>query len=1289
MHLQRRMAAQAELLRWDAPFLPVPEERSGTSAAAAGEHLTRLAKAPLGVRAAAALQLLSAAEFLLAQGWYPERRLLRGARLVRDGAGAAVRLPELPRWRLDDPGFRTPAGQRLLGHDALAARLVLPLLAALLPERRAALAGAVAAALPGETSGRLAQVLGGCGRAHACLQHRQGAGRALWARRLQVPQEGTVWVEEEELLPRLAAAVALARQAGTRQGSIVAGPLDEAEVAQEQARAAATGEALLVLTTLPVAGSVPLAIDGDEGAVWVFPLGGGGGAAHARAARERSAGRARLAAQVLAAGAAAGFAAPPGGGGEAAGRELLASAAARAALLWLSASPVGLDPAEGAALGVGAETWAELERLGLAQRHGGRWRAVQPSERPPDAERTRVLATALPAESLAGMVARALAAGQWQPLIAWCSGHLDEEQDALEVLGLASAVPRPSPLSLLGAEAAVALGRLREAAELLGEVAAAERNATWHLLEAWRCLLVGLLKEAADALTAADGEMTDPRLAARRALLAAELAHQRGDATEERRQLDQAARHGGRLADEAALYRAALEGAAALGRLRRQAWCRWTRWLRARYLHLRGLDAFRRDAVGAAGTALRAALRVSSGLNPLALGELCADLATVHVVRARLGEAERYYGLAEAYLERAGTQRALYVVRANRAGVANDLMRWRQARELLAGVPPPAGVGGELHAAANAAEEARGELVRGRLDQVRATLPRLQGISQRNPAWRLLALAVGSLHLHLALAEGDLGAVAAALAAAEESDRALASAVLAAAGGHDPNPELPPRWGVVPCAAMYAAWRRGEREVARERAERQLARLPREGAVGLARLVRLLQRHGERPDPSWDPLLRRAEKILREAELDGWLATMHAVGRGDPLTVVRALVRALTAGTACVQPEFLDPLARALGVRRVEVWRGGDLLGAWGEGEVEDGALATAGVTVRWGGADDALVRAALEGVALLAGPRLEANSNPRNDLDGLVGSSAALQRVRELIARWGPLPLPVLITGEGGTGKELVAREVHRFSGRRGPLVPVNCAAFPAPILERELFGTVRGAYSGADQDREGLVEAAEGGTLFLDEIGELPLELQAKLLRLVQEREVRRLGSTRVRVVDVRFVAATNRDLPAAVARGEFRADLYYRLAAAVIHLPPLRDRREDIADLALLFCERAAREFQRPGVRLAPAALEALRQAPWPGNARELEWAIRRAVVAAGAGEVLGPERFDLAPRREDTTGLGSFELARQRFLQEYFTALLAATGGNRSEAARRAGLTRQGLLYHLRSLGLQKE
>ena len=305
----------------------------------------------------------------------------------------------------------------------------------------------------------------------------------------------------------------------------------------------------------------------------------------------------------------------------------------------------------------------------------------------------------------------------------------------------------------------------------------------------------------------------------------------------------------------------------------------------------------------------------------------------------------------------------------------------------------------------------------------------------------------------------------------------------------------------------------------------------------------------------------------------------------------------------------------------------------------------------------------------------------------GLLGVSRRW-RVREEISRWAPLPVVVLVLGEPGTGKELCARELHRQSQRPGAFVPINCAGIPASLLEVELFGSVRGAYTGADRDRPGLVEEAEGGTLFLDEVGELPLELQGKLLRLLQEREARRLGATRTRTVDVRFVAATNRDLAGAVAAGTFRPDLFYRLSVGVIRMPPLRERPDDIEELARSFVQRCAATFGRLGVRLAPDSVGVLRAGAWPGNVRELESAIARAVAAARPGEVLGPDRFpELVPQSATSPARCSPTTRRSACSGASTSFCCRDLRRNRSQAARRAGISRQALLYHLRELAIR--
>ncbi len=243
----------------------------------------------------------------------------------------------------------------------------------------------------------------------------------------------------------------------------------------------------------------------------------------------------------------------------------------------------------------------------------------------------------------------------------------------------------------------------------------------------------------------------------------------------------------------------------------------------------------------------------------------------------------------------------------------------------------------------------------------------------------------------------------------------------------------------------------------------------------------------------------------------------------------------------------------------------------------------------------------------------LQEEIRTEHNFEEIVGKSPALLRVLRQVEQVAPTDATVLIAGETGTGKELFARALHARSTRRDrPLVKVNCAAISAGLVESELFGHVKGAFTGAVEDREGRFGLADNGTLFLDEVGELPLETQVKLLRVLQEREFEPVGSSRSRKVDVRVIAATNRDLPAEVAAGRFRSDLFYRLNVFPIGVPPLRERREDIAPLALRFLQRSAAQFARPVRRLTPGALDRLAAYDWPGNVRELQNIVERAVL-----------------------------------------------------------------------------
>jgi DNA-binding NtrC family response regulator len=309
-----------------------------------------------------------------------------------------------------------------------------------------------------------------------------------------------------------------------------------------------------------------------------------------------------------------------------------------------------------------------------------------------------------------------------------------------------------------------------------------------------------------------------------------------------------------------------------------------------------------------------------------------------------------------------------------------------------------------------------------------------------------------------------------------------------------------------------------------------------------------------------------------------------------------------------------------------------------------------------------------------------------------LVGESAALARLRERIAQVAPTDSTVLIQGETGTGKELVARAIHESSGRRErPLVRINCAALPRELVESELFGHEKGAFTGALQQRRGRFELADGGTLLLDEVGELPLEAQAKLLRVLQEREFERVGGTHSLRVDVRVIAATNRDLQAQVAAGAFRADLYYRLNVFPIHVPALRERREDIPLLLRHFADKAARKLGRALDGIAPEFIERARAHGWPGNIRELENLVERAAIMS-CGPVLDGRGLFADETRSGTaapaqTASGNLEQVERAHIFRVLESTRWVIEGERG-AARVLGLNASTLRGRLRKLGIRK-
>jgi two-component system response regulator AtoC len=348
-----------------------------------------------------------------------------------------------------------------------------------------------------------------------------------------------------------------------------------------------------------------------------------------------------------------------------------------------------------------------------------------------------------------------------------------------------------------------------------------------------------------------------------------------------------------------------------------------------------------------------------------------------------------------------------------------------------------------------------------------------------------------------------------------------------------------------------------------------------------------------------------------------------------------------------------------------------------------------------------AVVARAAERKRVADAARRAAAPGEEESFHALVGGSAAMRAVYRLLEKAAAVDATVLLTGETGTGKELAARAIHYQSARRERrFVPVNCGALPAELVESELFGHARGAFTGAAAARAGLFEEAQGGTIFLDEVGELPLPAQVKLNRVLQEKEIRRVGDTHAVAVDVRVIAATHRDLREEVKAGRFREDLFYRLHVFTVTLPPLRERSEDVPLLAAHFLEKHARALRRTIRAFAPEALRALAAHRWPGNVRELENVVERAVAVAG-GEELVPE--DLPADLADGAGgaapapgalaalpyKDAVEGARDRASRDYLVALMTEFGGNVTRAAERAGMERESLHRLLRKHGLRSD
>lgn len=366
------------------------------------------------------------------------------------------------------------------------------------------------------------------------------------------------------------------------------------------------------------------------------------------------------------------------------------------------------------------------------------------------------------------------------------------------------------------------------------------------------------------------------------------------------------------------------------------------------------------------------------------------------------------------------------------------------------------------------------------------------------------------------------------------------------------------------------------------------------------------------------------------------------------------------------------------------------------------GSIETAVEAVKHGAFDFVAKPVNIDRLELLISRALESGSLKKENLSlkkrlddkfgmkGMIGTSFSMKRIRETIEQVAPSRATVLITGESGTGKELVAQSIHQLSGRTGEFVAVHCAALPETLLESELFGHERGAFTGAVERKKGRFERAAGGTVFLDEIGEIPLQIQVKLLRVLETRTFERLGGTETIETDARVVAATNRDLKKMVAEGTFREDLYYRLNVVTLELPPLRERRDDIPLLAAHYLEIFSRENGRE-MGISPEAMAALAAYSWPGNIRELRNCIERMVVLSRE-KTIGIDNVPLEIREGTTPGISknlpqpqTCDLERNEKL--LITRALNECGGNRTRAAEKLGVSRRTLLRKLKTYSME--
>jgi len=661
--------------------------------------------------------------------------------------------------------------------------------------------------------------------------------------------------------------------------------------------------------------------------------------------------------------------------------------------------------------------------------------------------------------------------------------------------------------------------------------------------------------------------------------------------------------------------------------------------------------------------------------SPGRLGLIELDLGSIDLEQRRDAEAQRHHLRALRLLRAAGFQRRTRSALFNLAVADLDRLEVVRAASRL---DEAAGSGDDLQ---TVAERARLALARGEEPVFEDLLARLR--TKPKPRTAAVAEGVAFLEGVSAMLRQQRGAARSLLERSGPEGAPWLGLLDALEGRWGPALEAADSWGVAAAAGLLETARR-------EGAEAATGALPPADGLGPADAlaVALLERVAGRQ--AWVPRGHRvaAARVLDGRGMAGWARLLRrGVGGGESL--VEALAPVVDGGDlqVLVGPRA-DALLGSLGLTGLELRsaRDGALLWGCGEGPAATPSLRGQVAVVPLGGEPfEGAAWTLTAGVLELYAPLAPGGDDPGEAETGIRGASPATRELRSRLAKLAPASVPVTLLGETGVGKELAAKALHRLSGRPGGFVGVNVAALTGTLLEAELFGSVKGAYTGAERTRRGLAVSADRGTLFLDEIGDLDLPLQVKLLRFLESREVRPVGAEAAVEVDVRIVAATHRDLEAMVREGSFRQDLFFRLAGVAVRIPPLRERVEDIPVLRAHFeLETASRDNLLP-VRWSRDAEEAMRLHPWPGNVRELRHTVMAAMVWRGGGVVRAEDLpFDGGapppPRR-------SWDEAMAGFRRSLLEDALRRNGGNRSAAARDLGLSRQTLLYHLRNLGIK--